>query len=162
MGARRSDDDRDQDDSTVRGDDDGRDDDDLDDDGLDDDGRDDDEDLDDDEGDDEYEYDPDGVPPMVELGQYPKLATLVLRRRLESAGITTMVEWTGPGPEALGTLLVPEPQSEFAEAVVNELDVDDEVPDTSPAAYLARIEEHLSAIGGLLEELRARVDDLES
>jgi hypothetical protein len=115
-----------------------------------------------DEDDDEYEeYDPEGVPPMVELGQYPRLSVLVLRRRLESAGITTMVEWTGPNPEALGTLLVPEPQSEFAEAVVNELDVDDEVPDTSPAAYLARIEEHLSAIGGLLEELRARVDELE-
>jgi hypothetical protein len=114
-----------------------------------------------DEGEGEYEFDPDGVPPMVELGQYPRLTTLILRRRLESAGITTMVEWTGPNPEALGTLLVPEPQSEFAEAVVNELDVDDEVPDTSPAAYLARIEEHLSAIGGLLEELRARIDDLE-
>jgi hypothetical protein len=117
---------------------------------------------DDDLEDEDYEeYDPEGVPPMVELGQYPRLTVLVLRRRLESAGITTMVEWTGPNPEALGTLLVPEPQSEFAEAVVNELDVDDEVPDTSPAAYLSRIEEHLSAIGGLLEELRARVDELE-
>jgi hypothetical protein len=119
----------------------------------------------DDDGDDldeDYEeYDPEGVPPMVELGQYPRLSVLVLRRRLESAGITTMVEWTGPNPEALGTLLVPEPQSEFAEAVVNELDVDDEVPDTSPAAYLSRIEEHLSAIGGLLEELRVRIDELE-
>ncbi len=104
---------------------------------------------------------PEGVPPMVDLGQYPRLTVLVLRRRLESAGITTMVEWTGPNPEALGTLLVPEPQSEFAEAVVNELDVDDEVPDTSPTAYLSRIEEHLSAIGGLLEELRARIDELE-
>ena len=121
-----------------------------------------DDDRDDLEDDEEYEeFDPEGVPPMVELGQYPRLSVLVLRRRLESAGITTMVEWTGPNPEALGTLLVPEPQSDFAEAVVNELEVDDEVPDTSPAAYLARIEEHLSAIGGLLEELRVRIDELE-
>jgi hypothetical protein len=119
-----------------------------------------DDDLDDE--DEEYEeFDPEGVPPMVELGQYPRLSVLVLRRRLESAGITTMVEWTGPHPEALGTLLVPEPQSDFAEAVVNELEVDDEVPDTSPTAYLSRIEEHLSAIGGLLEELRVRIDELE-
>jgi hypothetical protein len=116
----------------------------------------------DDEDDEEYEeFDPEGVPPTVELGQYPRLSVLVLRRRLESAGITTMVEWTGPHPEALGTLLVPEPQSDFAEAVVNELEVDDEVPDTSPTAYLARIEEHLSAIGGLLEELRVRIEELE-
>ncbi len=112
--------------------------------------------------DDEYEeYDPEGVPPMVELGQYPRLSVLVLRRRLESAGITTMVEWTGPNPEAFGTLLVPEPQADFAEAVVNEIEVDDEVPDTSPAAYLSRIEEHLTAIAGLMEELRVRVDELE-
>ena len=51
-----------------------------------------DDDLDEDE--EEYEeFDPEGVPPMVELGQYPRLSVLVLRRRLESAGITTMVEW---------------------------------------------------------------------
>jgi hypothetical protein len=111
--------------------------------------------------DDGYEYDPDGVPPMVEIGQYPKLATLVLRRRLETVGITVMVEWTDPGADAVGTILVPEPSAEFAEAVVNELDVDDEVPDTSPAAYLGRIEEHLTAVGGLLEELRARIEQLE-
>ncbi len=112
--------------------------------------------------DDDYQYDPEGVPPMVEIGRFPKLATLVLRRRLETVGITVMVEWTDPGADAVGTLLVPEPSAEFAEAVVNELDVADEVPDTSPSAYLGRIEEHLSAIGGLLEELRARVELLEA
>jgi hypothetical protein len=70
-----------------------------------------------------------------------------------------MVEWTGPGPEASGTLLVPESQAEFAEAVVNEIEVTDEVPDTSPLAYVARIEEHLEAAGALLEELRTRLEE---
>ncbi len=70
-----------------------------------------------------------------------------------------MVEWSGPGADAVGTLVVPEAQADFAEAVVNEIDVDDEVPDTSPIAYLARIEEHLAAAGALLDELRTRLDD---
>jgi hypothetical protein len=96
---------------------------------------------------------------LVELGEWPRLAAQILRRRLETAGITVMVEWSGPGADAVGTLVVPEAQSEFAEAVVNEIDVDDEVPDTSPVAYLNRIEEHLAAAGALLDELRTRLDD---
>jgi hypothetical protein len=96
---------------------------------------------------------------LVELGEHPRLTAQILRRRLESAGITTMVEWTGPGPDASGTLLVPESQAEFAEAVVNEIEVTDEVPDTSPLAYVARIEEHLEAAGALLEELRTRLEE---
>ena len=63
---------------------------------------------------------------------------------------------------ARGVLLVPDEQSEFAAAVVNEIDVDDEVADDSPHAYVARIEEHLSAAAGLLDELRTRLDDLEA
>jgi hypothetical protein len=59
-------------------------------------------------------------------------------------------------------LLVPQDQYEFASAVVNEIDVDDEVSDDSPHAYVARIEEHLSAAAGLLDELRARLDNLEA
>ena len=57
---------------------------------------------------------------------------------------------------------MPEDQAEFAAAVVNEIDVDDEVADDSPHAYVARIEEHLSAAAGLLDELRTRLDDLEA
>ena len=98
---------------------------------------------------------------LVELGSWPRLSTLILRRRLETAGISVMVEWTGVGGDATGTLLVPEAQAEFAGAVVIEIDVDDEVPDTSPLAYVARIEEHLAAAAGLLEELRARLDDID-
>jgi hypothetical protein len=96
---------------------------------------------------------------LVELGEWPRLSAQILRRRLETAGITVMVEWSGPGADAVGTLVVPAPQAEFAEAVVNEIDVDDEVPDTSPIAYIGRIEEHLAAAGALLDELRTRLDE---
>jgi hypothetical protein len=99
---------------------------------------------------------------LVELGEYPRLHAQILRRRLETAGLSVMVEWTGPGGSALGTILVPDSQAEFAEAVINELDVDDEVPDSSPEAYIARIEEHLGVVGSLLDELRTRLDQTES
>src|SRR5437763_1270701 len=86
----------------------------------------------------------------------------VLRRRLETASVPVMIEWSGSADDRRGVVLVPEDQSEFAAAVVNEIDVDDEVSDDSPHAYVARVEEHLSAAAGLLEELRTRLDDLEA
>jgi hypothetical protein len=86
----------------------------------------------------------------------------VLRRRLETASVPVMIEWTGSPDDRRGVLLVPEDQGEFAAAVVNEIDVDDEVNDDSPHAYVARIDEHLSAIAGLLDELRTKLDDLEA
>ena len=95
---------------------------------------------------------------LVELGEYTRLHAQILRRRLETAGLSVMVEWSGPGGSALGTILVPDAQAEFAEAVINEIEVDDEVPDSSPEAYIARIEEHLEVVGALLEELRTRLD----
>jgi len=99
---------------------------------------------------------------LVELGEFPRLHAQILRRRLETAGLSVMVEWTGPGGSALGTILVPDSQAEFAEAVINEIDVDDEVPDSSPEAYIARIEEHLGVVGALLDELRTRLDQSEA
>lgn len=99
---------------------------------------------------------------LVELGEWPRLSAQILRRRLESAGIPVMIEWTGTAGDSTGTIVVPEEHGEFAAAVINELDVDDEVPDTSPIAYVARIEEHLSAAAGLLDELRTRLEDLEA
>jgi hypothetical protein len=99
---------------------------------------------------------------LAELGEWPKLQAQVLRRRLETAGVQVMIKWTGEPGDARGVLLVPDEQSEFAAAVVNEIDVDDEVADDSPHAYVARIEEHLSAAAGLLDELRTRLDDLET
>jgi hypothetical protein len=95
---------------------------------------------------------------LVELGRWPRLDAQILRHRLETADIPVMVRWSGDGSRATGALLVPAGRAEFARAVVNEIEVDDEVPDTSPLAYIARIEEHLAAVAGLLEELRSRYD----
>jgi len=99
---------------------------------------------------------------LVELGTWSRLEAQILRARLESAGITVMIEWSSPAPDATGLIVVPEAQSEFAEAVINEIDVDDEVPDTSPFAYVSRIEEHLAAAAQLLQELQTRLDELEA
>ena len=98
---------------------------------------------------------------LVEIGEWPRVQAQVLRRRLDTAGVSVMIEWSGPAGDATGILLVPEDQAEFGTAVVNEIDVDDEVADNSPHAYVARIEEHLSATAGLLAELRAQLDALE-
>jgi hypothetical protein len=99
---------------------------------------------------------------LVEIGEYPRVQAQVLRRRLDTAGVPVMIEWTGPSGQGTGILLVPEDQAEFGSAVVNEIDVEDEVADESPHAYVARIEENLSAAVELLAELRARLDDLEA
>jgi hypothetical protein len=99
---------------------------------------------------------------LMELGEWPRVQAQVLRRRLETAGVSVMIEWSGPATNASGILLVPEDQADFGAAVVNEIDVDDEVADNSPHAYVARIEEHLSAAAGLLAELRAQLDELEN
>jgi hypothetical protein len=99
---------------------------------------------------------------LVELGEWPRLQAQILRRRLETVGIPVMIEWSGSSTEAIGVLVVPEEHGDFAWAVVNEIDVDDEVPDTSPHAFVARIEEHLAAAAELLEELRTRLDEMET
>ena len=99
---------------------------------------------------------------LIEIGEWPKIQAQVLRRRLETASVPVMIEWSGSSDDRRGLLLVPEEQAEFAAAVVNEIDVDDEVSDDSPHAYVSRIEEHLSAAAGLLDELRTRLDALES
>jgi hypothetical protein len=108
---------------------------------------------------DEDEAEEDG---LIEIGEWPKIHAQVLRRRLESASVPVMIEWSGATDDRRGLILVPEEQAEFAAAVVNEIDVEDEVSDDSPHAYVARIEEHLSAAAGLLDELRTRLDTLEA
>ncbi len=112
------------------------------------------------EDDDPDDDDDDGG--LVELGEWPKLQAQVLRRRLETAGVPVMIDWSGGPDDRKGVLLVPDDQSDFAAAVVNEIDVDDEVNDDSPHAYVARIEELLSAAAGLLDELRTTLDALEA
>jgi hypothetical protein len=97
---------------------------------------------------------------LVAVGSWPRLTAQILRARLETAGIDVLAEWTDEA--SLVALAVPADQAEFARAVVHEIEVDDEVPDTSPFAYVARIEEHLSAVAELLEELRTRLDELEA
>ena len=99
---------------------------------------------------------------LVELGEWPKLQAQLLRRRLETASVPVMIEWSSDIGGPVGTLLVPEEQADFASAVVNEIDIEDEVADDSPHAYVSRLEEHLAAAAGLLEELRTRLDALES
>lgn len=93
---------------------------------------------------------------LVELGAWPRLTAQILRARLETAGIDVLAAWSDDGGP--GTLSVPARDAEFGRAVVHEIDVDDEVPDTSPYAYVTRIEEHLAAVAELLEELRSRLD----
>jgi hypothetical protein len=96
---------------------------------------------------------------LVELGAWPRLTAQILRARLETAGIDVLAAWSDDrGP---ATLAVRAADAEFARAVVHEIEVDDEVPDTSPFAYVNRIEEHLSVVGELLEELRSRLDELD-
>ncbi|HUI48581.1 MAG TPA: hypothetical protein VL119_07780 [Acidimicrobiia bacterium] len=109
--------------------------------------------------DDDQDAEDDG---LVEIGEWPKIQAQVLRRRLETASVPVMIEWTGSADDRRGVVLVPEDQAEFASAVVNEIDVEDEVSDDSPHAYVSRIEELLSAAAGLLDELRTRLDDLEA
>ena len=96
---------------------------------------------------------------LVEIGTWPRLEAQILRRRLETASIAVTARWSGDQNAA--TLLVAAGWYEFAVAVVHEIDVVDEVPDTSPLAYVVRIEEHLEAAAGLLEELRTRLDEVE-
>jgi hypothetical protein len=102
------------------------------------------------------------VDDLVLLGQWPRLAAQILRARLETAGITVTAVWSDSTADTTGALYVPADQAEFAEAVITELDVDDEVPDTSPHAYIVRLEEHLSAAAELLQELRTQLDALEA
>ena len=99
---------------------------------------------------------------LVDLGEWPGLEAQILRARLETAGVSVLVRWESTGRASPASLFVPSEQAEFARAVVTEIDVDDEVPDTSPMAYVARINEHLGAINELLQELQTRLDELEA
>lgn len=96
---------------------------------------------------------------LVEMGEFPRLSAQILRRRLESAGVSVMVEWSGSGPEATGIVVVPDDQGDLAYAVINELTVHEEMPDTSPDVYVSLIEEHLAHIDALLDELRTKIAD---
>src|SRR5258706_10079126 len=54
--------------------------------------------------------DDDGGDGLVELGEWPKIQAQVLRRRLETASVPVMIEWSGSADDPRGVVLVPEDQ----------------------------------------------------
>ena len=92
-----------------------------------------------------------------------KLQAQILRRRLETAGIPVMIEWSGTTDDAdrhpggaRGARRVRVRRSSTRSTSTTRSPTTRRTP-TSP-----RIEEHLSAAAGLLEELRTRLDELEA
>lgn len=98
-----------------------------------------------------------GVPEgYVEVGSFTRLAAVMVMRRLEDAGLPVAVLWSDPRHDGLATLAVPAGQEEFADALLREFPVEDELPPGSTEDYLNRIETRLTEIALLLDELRAR------
>jgi hypothetical protein len=97
-------------------------------------------------------------PGFVELGVWPRLATIMLLRRLEDAGVSVLTHWAGTGPASSASLAVPEAEADFADAVIRELPVDEELPESRDAHLVAdRIETRLAEVALLLDELRDRL-----
>jgi len=92
-------------------------------------------------------------PPLVEMGTWPLVQAMLLRRRLEDAGISVFLDRR----RGAGTLFVGDEQADFADAVIREIDVDDESPMTTEDV-LDQLDERLAQAAGLLEELRLRVE----
>ena len=84
---------------------------------------------------------------LVEMGECPRLMPRSCRRRMESAESPSFSGAGPTPPRGQRVLCVPATNAEFAAALVDEIEAEDEVPDTSPAAYIARIEEHLPRHG---------------
>lgn len=102
---------------------------------------------------------PGGIPNgYVELGEWPPLAAVTLVRRLTDAGVDVSVQWSTPGANLSG-LAVPDGQLEFADAVLRELPIEDDLPQGTPQAYLDRVEARLAEIAVLLDEMRQLGDD---
>lgn len=89
-----------------------------------------------------------------EIGAWPPLAAVMLVRRLLDAGVQVSAQWSDPAGDDLARLAVPRAQLEFADAVVRELPVEDEIPQGDAASYVQRIEARLAEIALLLDELR--------
>lgn len=97
----------------------------------------------------------DGLPEgFEEIGAWPPLAAVMLVRRLLDAGVQISAQWSDPAGDDLARLAVPRAQLEFADAVVRELPVDEEIPQGDVASYVQRIEARLAEIALLLDELR--------
>lgn len=91
---------------------------------------------------------------FVELGAWPPMATVMILRRLADAQVEAATMWSDPRQGGLAVVAVPEGQFEFADAVLRELPVEDELPHGDVAAYLDRIEARLAEVAVLLDELR--------
>lgn len=89
-----------------------------------------------------------------EIGAWPPLAAVMLVRRLLDAGVQVSAQWSDPAGDDLARLAVPRAQLEFADAVVRELPVEDEIPQGDVVSYVQRIEARLAEIALLLDEMR--------
>lgn len=97
----------------------------------------------------------DGLPPdYEELGAWPQLGTAIVVRRLRDAGVDVLTRWSDPTDAGRALVAVPRGQIEFADAVMTELPVEDELPRGYVEDYVERIEARLAEIAVLLDELR--------
>lgn len=96
----------------------------------------------------------DEVPPLIEMGTWPRVQAQLLRRRLEHADVSVFLERRPEG----AALFVGDEQADFADAVIREVEVGAEAPEAL-IDVLDELDEHLAAAAGLLEELRLRVAD---
>ncbi|MEZ5170111.1 MAG: hypothetical protein R3A49_05110 [Acidimicrobiia bacterium] len=95
----------------------------------------------------------DDAPLLIEMGTWPRVNAVLIRRHLETAGVSVFLD-LGPGT---GTIFVSDEQADFADAVIRELDGGD----TSTVGLedaVDALEDNLASAGALLEELRARLD----
>lgn len=90
----------------------------------------------------------------VEVGSWPPLAAVMLMRRLQDADVPVAVQWSDPRGDGLSLLGVPAAQQEFADAVIRELPIEDELPQETIPGYVERIETRLTEVALLLDELR--------
>lgn len=98
---------------------------------------------------------PTGLPAgYVELGAWPPMATVMLLRRLTDASVDVSTLWSDPRRGGMTVIAVPENQVEFADAVLRELPIEDELPQGNASSHLDRIEARLTEVAMLLDELR--------
>ncbi len=96
------------------------------------------------------------APPLIEMGTWPRVQAMLLRRRLEHGGVSVYLDQRS----GAGTLFVGDEQADFADAVIREIDIDDESPMTSEDV-VDQLDERLAEAAGLLEELRLRLAGIE-
>ena len=100
---------------------------------------------------------PDDTPQIIAEG-VPRLEALRLRDMLAEAGVAAVLDPdSGLDLGRSTTVTVAGPRAEFARRVIADADAE-WVPDDSPAGLVARINEHLEAVRGLLDDLSREID----